>query len=208
MIDDSMQRYLEAAASRSPTPGGGSVSALAGALGAAMASMTANFTVGKKKYEDVQEEAKRILAESEKCRMRLEELVAEDVRAYAKVSSACSLPKETEEDREKRMLDITGATKEAVLVPLEIAKSCFRILELCRRLVEIGNQRLISDVGVSALLAEAALRAANLNIEINLAVLEDRTFVEEKRKTVKSLLTEGSRISEEVVNKVEKEILK
>ena len=206
MIEGSLRSYLSAASSRSPAPGGGSAAALAGALGAAMSCMAANFTVGKKKYENVQEEVKRILSESEKCRSKLEELVDEDIKAYTKVSSAYSLPKETDEEKEKRALEIARATKEAVSVPLEIAKDCFRVLELCRRLVDIGNKMLISDVGVSVLLAEAALRAANLNVEINLVSLKDSSFVEEKRAVMAPLLRQGREILEEVSKKVERAI--
>jgi len=208
MIKESVDSYLSAAASRSPAPGGGSVSALGGALGAAMSSMVANFTVGKKKYEDVQEEVKKILSESEECRLKLEELVEGDIEAYTRVSSAYSLPKETDEEKENRREEIARATKEAIAVPLEIASCCFRVLELCRRLVDIGNKRLISDVGVSVLLAWAALQGANLNVEINLSSLEDKSFVEEKRSVIRPLLAEGRMILDEVAGKVKKEIVK
>lgn len=208
MIDDSVRKYLCAAASRLPAPGGGSVSALAGALGASMASMVANFTVGKKNYESVQEEVKGLLSKSEKCRAKLEKLVDDDIRVYMKLSSAYSLPRETEEQKEKRVRKIAASIKEAVSVPLEIVECCFRILELCGRLVQVGNKRLISDVGVSAILAEAAMRAANLNVEINLACLEDNFFVEEKRKIIKPLLAESEKTLREVVSRVEKEIVK
>ena len=203
MINESLRSYLDAAAGRSPAPGGGSVSALAGALGAAMVSMVANFTVGKKKYEDVQEEVGNILSESEKCRLRLAELVDEDIKAYTEVSSAYSLPKETDEEKKRRQSAIARATKEAVAVPLEIAKCCNMVLELCRRLVDIGNKNLISDVGVAVFLAESALRAANLNVEINLAYLEDTTFIEEKRDIMKPFLEKGREVMEEVAGKVE-----
>lgn len=203
MIKESVDFYLSAAASRSPAPGGGSVSALGGALGAAMASMVANFTVGKKKYEDVQEEVKKILSESEKCRLKLEELVEGDIEAYTRVSSAYSLPKETDEEKQKRREEIARATKEAIAVPLEIASCCFRVLELCRRLVDIGNKRLISDVGVSVLLAWAALQGANLNVEINLSSLEDSSFIDEKRGVMKPLIEGGGKILKEVMDKVE-----
>ena len=208
MIKESVDSYLCAAASRSPAPGGGSVSALGGALGAAMSSMVANFTVGKKKYEDVQEEVKKILSESEECRLKLGELVEGDIEAYTRVSSAYSLPKETDEEKENRREEIARATKEAIAVPFEIASCCFRVLELCRRLVDIGNKRLISDVGVSVLLAWAALQGANLNVEINLSSLEDKSFVEEKRSVIRPLLAEGRMILDEVAGKVKKEIVK
>ncbi len=207
MIDGSVREYLDAAASRSPAPGGGSVSALAAALGAAMSSMVANFTVGKKKYEDVQEEVKGMLSESEVCRLKLLQLVNEDIKAYTRVSSAYSLPKETDEEKEKRKQEIARATKEAIPVPLEIAKCCFRVLKLCRRLVDIGNKGLISDVGVSVLLGWAALEGANLNVEINLAGLEDSSFVEEKRGIMKPLIEESGTILEEVMGKVKKQVV-
>ncbi len=207
MIDSSIREYLDAAASRSPAPGGGSVSALAAALGAAMSSMVANFTVGKKKYEDVQDEVKGMLSESEVCRLKLLQLVNEDIKAYTRVSSAYSLPKETDEEKEKRKQEIARATKEAIPVPLEIAKCCFRVLKLCRRLVDIGNKGLISDVGVSVLLGWAALEAANLNVEINLAGLEDSSFVEEERGIMKPLIEESGTILEEVMGKVKKQVV-
>ena len=202
MIESSVREYLDAAASRLPAPGGGSVSALAGALGAAMVSMVANFTVGKKKYEDVQEEAVNILSESERWRLRLAELVDEDIKAYTRVSSASSLPRETDEEKKERQVAIAQATKEAVAIPLEIAECCFRVLQLCVRLVDIGNKNLISDVGVAVCFAESALRGANLNVEVNLAYLKDISFVEEKRGIMKPFLEKGKEILEEVARKV------
>ena len=202
MIENSVSSYLEAAASRSPAPGGGSVSALTGALGAAMVSMAANFTVGREKYEDVQEEAKSILSESEELRLRLAKLVDEDIEAYSAVSSAYSLSREMDSEKKIRAERIMKATKEAVGVPLEIASCCFRVLELCRRLVDIGNRNLISDVGVAVLLAEAALRGANINVEVNLVSLRDASFVEEKRSVMKPYLEESGEILKEVVTKV------
>jgi glutamate formiminotransferase/formiminotetrahydrofolate cyclodeaminase len=202
LIENSVSSYLEAAASRSPAPGGGSVTALTGALGAAMVSMAANFTVGKKKYEDVQDEVNSILSESEKLRLRLAKLVDEDIEAYSAVSSAYSLPKGTDSEKKIRAERIMKATKEAVAVPLEVARCCFRVLELCRRLVDIGNRNLISDVGVAVLLAEAALRGADVNVEINLVSLSDASFVEEKRSVMKPYLEESGEILKEVVTKV------
>lgn len=202
MIENSINSYLEAAAARTPAPGGGSVSALTGALGASMVSMVANFTVGKKKYEDVQDEIKSILSESEKLRLRLTELVDEDIKAYSAVSSAYSLSKETDNERKTRAEQISRATKDAVGIPLEAAGCCFRVLELCRSLVDIGNRNLISDVGVAVLLAEAALRGADVNVEVNLVSLSDASFVEEKRSVMKPYLEEGGAILKEVVAKV------
>ena len=206
ITDKSISSYLSEAASRSPAPGGGSVCALSGALGAAMASMAANFTIGKKNYESVQEEVKKILSESERLRLRLSELAEEDIKAYTTVSSAYSLARETDDEKKARSERIAAVTKEASAVPMEAAKCCFRILELCRDLVDIGNRNLISDVGVAVLLAESALRSANLNVEINLACLKDKSFVDEKRNVMKPLIEKSRKILDIVLKKVEKGI--
>ncbi len=206
ITDKSISSYLSEAASRSPAPGGGSVCALSGALGAAMASMAANFTIGKKNYESVQEEVKKILFESERLRLRLSELAEEDIKAYTTVSSAYSLARETDDEKKARSERIAAVTKEASAVPMEAAKCCFRILELCRDLVDIGNRNLISDVGVAVLLAESALRSANLNVEINLACLKDKSFVDEKRNVMKPLIEKSRKILDIVLKKVEKGI--
>lgn len=204
ITDKSINSYLSEAASRSPAPGGGSVCALSGALGASMVSMAANFTIGKKNYESVQEEVKKILSESEKLRLRFSELVEEDIKAYSTVSSAYSMARGTDDEKKVRSERIAAVTKEAAAVPMETAKCCFRILELCRSLVDIGNKNLISDVGVAVLLAESALRGANLNVEINLACLKDKFFIDEKRDVMKLLVEESRKILDIVLKKVEK----
>ena len=201
-VDQSVGKYLNDAAAKLPAPGGGSVSALAGALGAAMASMVANFTVGKEKYKDVEEEMEQILSESEELRKRLAELTDADVQAYGKVSTAYRMPKSTDEEKAKRSRAIQEACKEALGVPLEATKCCHEILKLSRRLVDIGNVNLISDVGVAVILAEAALQAAALNVEINLVSIKDEAFVTERETILASLLSEGEKIEEEVLKKV------
>ncbi len=208
MLNESIISYLDRAASRSPAPGGGSVAALSGALGASMASMVANFTVGKKGYEDVQEEIKSILAESETCRRKLAGLAAEDIRAYEKVSEAFSLPRETREQKELRKQKMDSATREAVLVPLQTIEYSHRLMRTLSRLADTGNKNLISDVGVAAFLSGAAVASARLNVEINLACLDDAKFIEEKRGLVESSLSENGRIMEEVTAKVNGAILK
>lgn len=204
---ESLQKYLDDAAAKLPAPGGGSVSALAGALGAAMASMVANFTVGKEKYKDVDEEMRQILSKSEELRRRLTELTDADVEAYGKVSAAFGLPKATEDEKKRRSQTIQEACKEALEVPLETTKCCHQILKLSQRLVDIGNVNLISDVGVAVILAEASLQAAALNVEINLVSIKDEAFVNEKRAILNSLLPEGEKIKEEVLKKVKAKMI-
>lgn len=207
-IEQSLRKYLDDAAAKLPAPGGGSVSALAGALGAAMASMVANFTVGKEKYKDVEGEIRQILCKSEDLRKRLAELMDGDVEAYGKVSAAYRMPKSTDEEKTKRSRAIQEACKKALSVPLGATECCHEILKLSQRLADIGNVNLISDVGVAVILAEASLRAAALNVEINLVSIKDNSFVTKREAILASLLPEGERIKEEVVKKVKDKMYK
>jgi len=207
-LNQPLKKYLEEAAAKLPAPGGGSVSALCGALGAAMAGMVANFTVGKEKYKEVEEEVSRILFQSESARKELTELIDADVEAYGKVSTAYRLPKTTPEEKAQRSRAIQEACKEALEVPLRTAACCHEILKLSQRLVDIGNTNLISDVGVAVILAEAALQGAALNVEINLAGLKDEDFVKEKRGVLEPLLRESPVIKDEVLEKVKGKIIK
>ena len=198
--DESISKYLDDTASDSPSPGGGSVAALVGALGAALNSMVCNFTVGKKKYKEVEVEVSEILSKSEKLRTKVTELVQADTEVYSKVSEAYKLPKKTKAQRKERTKVIQLALKEAMKVPLDVVKYCCEVLKLNQPLVEKGNPNLISDVGVSASLAWAAMESAALNVEINLAGIKDKDFCEEVKRTMDTLISEGSSIKNEVWN--------
>jgi formiminotetrahydrofolate cyclodeaminase len=201
-----LEKYLDDLAAKLPTPGGGSVVGLVGALGIALLSMVSNFTLGKEDYRQSEEEIDKILQKSEDLRDRLTELVDEDIRVYSRVSYAYRLPGKTDKEKEVRSQAIEKACKQALIVPLEVARSCREGLDLARRLVEIGNVKLVSDVGVAAGLLEAALKGAELNVKINLKVIKDRDFVEEKRKTVNSLAMNRLKIKEEILSKTENKI--
>ncbi len=202
-IDASISSYLDDAAGGSPTPGGGSVSALAGALGAAMASMAANFTIGREKYKEVEAEAKTILKACGEERKILTRLVDEDVHAYKKVSSAAKMPKTSQEEKLRRSGEIQRAYKEALSVPLEIVGSCLSVLKLAGRLAEVANPNLITDVGVSALLANAALLGAALNVRINLKGINDEKMCKETEGILSSLCEEGKSVFGKAMKKVE-----
>ena len=173
--------FLDLLASSSPTPGGGSASALAGALAAGLTSMVCNLTIGKKKYEEVSEELTRVLQSSEELRQRLTKLVEEDSEAFNRVMAAFRLPKETPQEKETRSRQIEEATKGAAKVPLEVMEEALRVLELSQVVAEKGNPNSISDAGVAALLAWSAVEGADLNVEINLSSLKDKSFVKGTR---------------------------
>src|SRR5512140_1451810 len=145
-----MNAFLDELASSSPAPGGGSVAALAGALGAALTSMVCNLTIGKKKYADVEDDMKKIIVQSEDLRRRFTELIERDTHAFNKVMEAFGLPKETDPQKALRNAAVREATKEATLVPLEVMKHCIDALALAQEVASRGNANSISDAGVGA----------------------------------------------------------
>ncbi|MFQ6133203.1 MAG: cyclodeaminase/cyclohydrolase family protein [Armatimonadota bacterium] len=185
--EDGVKQYLNGLASDAPAPGGGSATALVGALGAALNCMVANFTVGKEKYADVEDEIKGILAECDGLRGELFDLMAADEKAYSQVAAAYKLPKKSDQEKAERTKVIQAALKEAADVPLRAARCCRRVLELAEPLVEKGNEYLISDAGVAAQMANAALNASWLNVEINLRSIKDEAFNAEKRQALADL---------------------
>ena len=205
-INEPMKKYLDEAASGESTPGGGSVAALAGALGAALTSMVCNFTVGKEKYKDVEAEVAEILATSEKLRADLTELMQADTEAYGGVSQAYGMARKTSAEKKARTTAIQAALKNALEVPLKAAICCYDILKLNEPLVEKGNPNLISDVGVAVVLAEAALQSAALNVEINLAYIKDEEFCQGVREKLAPIMADCTEIKTKVFEKVKEMI--
>ena len=205
-IDEPLKKYLDEAASGASTPGGGSVAALAGALGAALTSMVCNFTVGKKKYKDVEAEVAQILAEADDLRGKLLDLMVEDTQVYGQVSAAYGMPRETPEEKEARTEAIQKALKAAMGAPLEAAICCHRIMKLNEPLVEKGNKNLISDVGVAILLAESAMRSAIMNVEINLSYIKDEDLCRETREKLRPLMDEAAELRAKIYEKVNEAI--
>ncbi|HLF14445.1 MAG TPA: cyclodeaminase/cyclohydrolase family protein [Bacteroidota bacterium] len=199
LVNRNLNALLEELASHSPAPGGGSVAALAGALGAALTSMVCRLTVGKKKYAEVEEEMKSVLAMSEKLRTAFTRLIDADTDAFNKVMEAYSLPKESDDQKALRNAAIQEATKEAALVPLECMKHGIDALALSRAVAQRGNLNSVSDAGVSALMIGAAIEAAALNVKINLTGITDMEFVEWKTQEVSSILKTGKDAAEEIL---------
>ena len=179
-----LENYLKDAAAGTPTPGGGSVAALVGALATTMASMSTQFTVGREKFKQYDAQLKKILEGCEKSRETLLSLMEEDITVYGGLSKAYGLPKSTDEEKKARTEAIQKATVIAMEVPVKAVMSCLHVLELTRELVDIANPNLISDVGVAAILADAAFQCAKLNVEINLAAIKNPAVVEKVRNDV------------------------
>ena len=206
LIELTVNEYIVQAASEAPTPGGGSVAALAAALGSAMASMSANFTIGKKKYADFAEDCKKILEKAEKCRQLMLFAVDEDAVVFAKISEAYKLAKDSEDEKKTRQTAITLALKEAMSVP---EKLLFVIADLAKELpvlAEKGYINLVSDTGVAACLLDAAARAAGLNVAINAKQLPDEIGKPALEKS-RELLLEIKEICHNSLEIVERRIL-
>jgi methenyltetrahydrofolate cyclohydrolase len=201
-----VRTFLDELASSAPAPGGGSAAALGAAIGAALVSMVANLTIGKKQYVTVQEDIQRILARSESLRSQCVDLLERDVAVYTEVSAAYKLPRDTEELKLVRDTAIQKALKAATAVPMELAEVCVEILKLCPESASKGNVRAVSDVGVGALMTEAALRGAALNVLINLGSITDAEFVKRERAHLEDLLRGQADFKERVLHDVESKL--
>lgn len=171
-----LNEYLNAASSKSPTPGGGSVSAVVAANATAMVSMVANLTLGKKAYEAVQEDAVSILGAMDRIMSDIKELTEKDILAFGNFMNAWRLPSVTNDEKSIKKEAMEKAAQNASLVPLNLCSTCLDILRQALRLAPVGNKSAISDVGVGVYLAEAALKSAMLSVDINLPLIEDDAF--------------------------------
>lgn len=196
--DQTIQAFLDELASAAPTPGGGGAAALVGAMGAALASMVCNLTIGKEKFANVEPQMKEILAKTERLRAQLTTLMAEDVAAFDAVMAAYRLSKVTDEEKSTRTTAIQEASKKATLVPLAAARACAEIIDLCWPTAEMGNPNVVSDAGVAVLCAQAGLKSAALNVLINLGAIKDEGFVAQYRAELDQLLAEHDAVANEV----------
>ncbi len=175
-IDQPLRHFMDKLASRSPEPGGGSVAALTGALGAALVSMVANLTLGKEKYKDVQPQIEALLKESEELRGDLQDLIQKDTEAYGALSEVYKMPKNTDSEKEARTEKMQEALKKACQVPFEIGLKALEVAKLAQRAADIGNVGAVSDAGVAVLLAQACAQSAALNVKINVNSIKDAAF--------------------------------
>jgi glutamate formiminotransferase / formiminotetrahydrofolate cyclodeaminase len=172
---ESLAGFVSAVAAPTPAPGGGSVSAHAGALGAALAQMVAGLTIGKKKYAAVEADMKQAALDAAALVNELTALGPRDAAAYGQVMQAYKLPGENPDDATKRKAAIDQALLGAAEIPLETARACVRVLDLAATVATKGNTNAVSDAGVAALLAEAACKGAVYNVRINVSSLDDKS---------------------------------
>jgi formiminotetrahydrofolate cyclodeaminase len=198
----SVTQFLDAVASENATPGGGSVSALAGSLGSALVEMVANLTLRKIASAAHQTDIKRIIEEAHAHREALTATIAQDIAAYQEVIQAYLLPKTNEDEKRKRKEEIQKALKKAADPPLFTAATSLKVIKLCQEVLEKGDPRAAGDAAVGALMADAALSGGVFNVLINLSALEDKKYVQKMKKELLRLRGEGEKIKEEIVSSV------
>jgi len=201
-----IQIFLNELASKSPTPGGGSAAAILGAMGAALVSMVCNLTIGKKKYEAVDEDMQAVLLKAETLREHLTSMIATDVDVFNQVMAAYGLPKNTDEEKTHRNASIQSALKAATDVPLSCARACMEVISLSREVAEKGNLNLVSDAGVAVLAAQAALKSAALNVYINIGGIEDKAFTQQRRDELNSMLAGSDSEVEAIYQRVKSKL--
>lgn len=187
MKELTVEQFIDVTASDAPAPGGGSVAALAGALGMALAEMVANLTIGKEKYADVDAEMRELIQKSAEIRNELTEGMQKDTESFTAYMKALKMPKETEEEKAARREAMQNGLKEAAVVPLSIAQSAVKIFPIAEIVVEKGNKGAVTDGLVAAMLARTAVISALLNVRINLGSIKDEAFVTEMAAKVKAL---------------------
>ena len=205
-LNQPLKSFIDNTARGTPTPGGGSVAALVGSLGASLLCMVGNFTAGKPKYKSVEKDVKEILGEADKLKESLFVLIREDMEAYDKFSRASQMPKDTPLMIEKRKQVLQETLKEAAEVPWRIAQASLQVIELAEKLLPKGNPNLITDVGVGVLLAEAALKSAALNVKINLSFIKDEEYKNRRSKVLEDILSRASQAKDGVLKAIQEEM--
>ena len=199
LVDMSLEGFVWETASESPAPGGGSVSASMGAMGAALATMVANISSHKRGWDERWEEFSDWAEKGKTFHDELLRLIDEDTDAFNEIMAAFGLPKGTEEERAARNRAIQGATKHAIEIPFKVMQTAYESMEVIKAMAETGNPASVSDAGVGALAARSAVMGAYLNVKINSGGVEDKKWIED-------ILAKGKKVQEKAMAK-EREIL-
>jgi methenyltetrahydrofolate cyclohydrolase len=201
LADLSVDEFLRRLASGDPTPGGGSASALAGALGAALVSMVCHLTIGRERYAAHEADARQMQATADALRERLQRGIDEDAAAYDRVIAAYRLPRTSDEERTVRSEAIQNATIQAALVPLSLVEAAASVIDLAEQALGKTNPNAASDLAVAALLGVAAVDGAAANVDVNLSALTDRETID---RIAKRLVTARAGRREQAARIVER----
>ena len=206
LIEMNLSDFAYETASESPAPGGGSIAAYCGVLGAALATMSANLSAHKRGWDDKWEIFSNWGNISINHQKNLLSLVDKDAQSFNYIMDAFKLPKSTEEEKLNRLKAIQLATKKAIEIPLEVMETSFKSFEVIRKMAEIGNPNAITDVGVAALCARTAVFGAYLNLKINCKSLDDKSFVKKVVKKGGELVKKANEFESEILNIVNQKL--
>jgi len=199
LVNMTLTNFTKETASESPAPGGGSISAYCGAMGIALGTMVANLSAHKRGWDDKWEEFSNWAEKGIAYQNTLLDLVDEDTNAFNKIMDAFRLPKDTEEDKEKRQKAIQEATKYAILTPFKVMETAFASMEVMKAMAEFGNPNSVTDAGVGALCARTAVIGAFLNVKINCVDCEDKSFVKDILKRGQQLVDNACALEKKVI---------
>ena len=198
LISMTCKDFIDELSTNSPAPGGGSVSALAGALGASLSSMVAALTHEKKEMLDIKPEMDKIGIEAQLLKDQLTNMVDEDTIAFKNVMSSSRLPSTTEDEKKHKIKSLEAANKYAIEVPMKTAELCFEVLVLSKNLVEKGNPNSVTDVGVASEIAFAGLRGACMNVEINLNNISDSNYRKNFQSKINKIIIKAGKLRSEI----------
>lgn len=201
-----LDNFLTLLSSDAPAPGGGSVSALAGAISAALLEMVCRLTVGRPRYAAADAYLRPLLAQMPNLRQQLLQWMDDDTAAYHRVMAAYALPKGNDSEKAARQAAIQAALQDATEVPLQVAAACATLLDYAQTVIEQGNPNAASDGAVGALLAEAGLRGAALNVLINLGGIHDQVFAATTRERLDALLAGRAALKEAILQAVQQRL--
>ncbi len=199
LVNMTLAHFANITASESPAPGGGSISAYCGAIGASLGTMVANLSAHKRGWDDRWDDFSTWAEKGIKHQNTLLDLVDEDTNSFNKIMDSFRLPKDTEAEKEERKKAIQDATKYAILVPLQVMETAFSSMEIMKAMAEIGNPNSVTDAGVGALCARTAVMGAFLNVKINCVDCEDKKFVSEILEKGEQLVNQACALEEKII---------
>jgi glutamate formiminotransferase/formiminotetrahydrofolate cyclodeaminase len=202
LISMPLDAFADETASESPAPGGGSIAAYVGALGASLAAMVANLSSHKRGWDDRWETFSEWAVKGQACKDTLLQLVDADTQAFNRIMTAFGLPKGTDEEKQLRKQAIGEATRFAIEIPFRVMQAAFQSLEVIKAMAETGNPNSVSDAGVAALCARSAVMGAYMNVRINAAGYDDAAFVEDILARGKALEAQAIALEAEILEVV------
>jgi glutamate formiminotransferase/formiminotetrahydrofolate cyclodeaminase len=199
IINESTKSFLDKLASSAPTPGGGSVAALVGSLGAGLVTMVTCLTSGKEKYKEVQPQIEQLMQAAEALRGQLQDLIQKDIDVFGSLSQVYAMPKSTDAEKAARTAKMQEVLKEACKVPFEIAEKALEAAKLAKTAAEIGTTAAVSDAGVAVILANASVQSAALNVKINVNSIKDADFNEKTWTRMQAIMQEAEDLQKTVL---------